>query len=544
MGSSASPKPSPFELNSRSSLANPLMKELERVHALIGQGRLRDASVLALELVQQFPTDPRSWHLLSTVHVSAGHLDRALVCLERAVAYAPGDATYLLRYGQCLARLGRRREALAAAALLASMPLEHAAHLDGLGTLYSFCDEATLALPLFTRAVGCEPANSSYRYNLATAQRMVGEISAAEANLDRVIAENPDDFAAYYTRSDLRTQTPDENHVVQMQRLLHAGVADQAAEVTLCFAIAKELEDLGEYRASFQHLKRGCDLQRRSMSYDVAEDVATIERIIEVHEGSALRSARLGFVNEECIFIIGLPRSGTTLVERIIASHSQAYAAGELSAFANEAVAMVGASGNQRVSKLEFVDRALQIDPRELGRRYLAETRPQTGHTLRFIDKMPLNYLYAGLIRRALPQAKIIAVEREPMDSCYAMYKTLFTAAYPFSYDLDDLGRYYLAWNRLMRHWTRVLGDSLLTVRYEDLVAHQETVSRRIIRHCGLRWEEQCLIFHRHPGAVATASAVQIRQPLYASSIGKWRRYSEELAGLSRRIAALQSSAP
>jgi tetratricopeptide (TPR) repeat protein len=518
----------------KSSGAQPqIALELQQANRLIAEGRLREASQLAQELLQRAPTDPRSWHLVSTLHLRAGRIEEAAGSLERAVASAPGEPAYLVRYGQCLASLGRRREALAVAERVAQMPLKKAALHDALGTLFSHCDEPARALGCFLRAVTEEPARLAYLYNLATAQRMVGDLAAAEASLDRLIAQRPDYYSAYYTRADLRTQTGDNNHVDELERVIGRGLLDPAAEVTMCFAIAKELEDIGNYTRSFNYLKKGCDLQRSAMSYDVATDVATIDRIIELHNGAAVADLGRGYDNAECIFVIGLPRSGTTLVEQILAAHTDVYAAGELPAFAHQAVQAVTATAGGPVSKLEFVQRSLEIDPAELGRRYILETRPQTGHTLRFVDKMPLNYLYAGLIRRALPRARIIALERDPMDSCYAMYKTLFTGAYPFSYDLHDLGRYYLAWQRLMRHWGDVLGDALLVVQYEDLVANQEAVSRRLIEHCGLAWQDACLAYHEQRLPVATASAVQVRRPIYATSIGKWRHYAQQLAELA-----------
>ena len=476
---------------------------------------------------------------MSSVHLSGARPDEAVACLERALACAPDDPVNLILHGQCLVRLGRRQQALATAERVEAMLRDRPALDDALGTLFSHCDEPQRALPLFERAVAAERGNAAYLYNLATAQRMVGDLTAAEASLDEVIAVRPDDYAAYHTRSDLRTQTPGHNHVDAMLRLLARGLPQRRAEVTLCFALAKELEDMGEYQKSFTYLKRGCDLQRAAMAYDVAADVATIDRIIERHDPAALAAGPPGCDNDEAIFVIGLPRSGTTLVERILASHSDVHAAGELQAFAQQCVRAVQQLVGGPLSKLEFADRALAVDPLALGRRYLGATRPQTGHTARFVDKMPLNYLYAGLIRRALPRARLIALVREPMDSCYAMYKTLFTDAYPFSYDLDDLGRYYAAWHRLMRHWQAVLGNALLVVRYEELVTHQEAVSRRLLAHCGLEWQDACLAFHAQRGPVATASAVQVRRPIYSSSVGKWRHYATQLAALSHHVAAL-----
>ena len=506
---------------------------LAQAHAQLAAGRLHDASTLALELIRAFPADARPWTFMAAVHQRAERPDLALVCLERAVGCSPQAAAAVIRYGQGLARLGRRVAALAAAERAAALLLNSAALADGLGTLYSHCDEPARALPLYQRAVTEAPGNAAFRFNLATAQRMLGELAAAEASLDEVIAARPDDYAAHYTRSDLRTQTRARNHVTELRTLLESGLADHAAQIMLRFALAKELEDLSEYAASFEQLKLGCDLQRAAMRYDVAADVATIDRIIAMHDAAAIAGGP-GHANDEAIFVIGLPRSGTTLVESILAAHSEVQAAGELQAFPQACIEAVQAMDGRTLAKLGFVERALEVDPGVLGARYIAATRPQTGGRLRFVDKLPLNYLYAGLIHRALPRARIVALEREPMDSCYAMYKTLFTGAYPFSYDLDDLGCYYQAWQRLLRHWERVLGDAFFVVRYEELVTAQEVVTRRILAHCGLPWQAQCMDFHRHRAPVATASAAQVRRPLYATSVGKWHHYQEQLRPLLR----------
>jgi tetratricopeptide (TPR) repeat protein len=513
-----------------------MASRLARAQARLAAGDLREASTLALELIRTFPDDPRPWTLMGSVHIQADRHDLAAVCLQRAVECAPADPAALIRHGQCLARLGRRAQALAAAQAAAALPLDTAALADGLGTLLTHCDEPARALPLFQRAVAASPGDPAYLFNLATAQRMVGGLEAAEASLDAAIAIQPNHYAAYYTRSDLRSQSPERNHVDALRALLHAGVADRPAQILLRFALAKELEDLGEYAESFEQLRQGCALRRASMNYDVAGDIATLERIIGTHDAAALASGT-GHDNGEPIFIIGLPRSGTTLVERILAAHTDVQSGGELPAFPQACIEAVQALGGATVPKLGFVQRALEVDPRELGQRYISATRPQTGSRPRFTDKLPLNYLYAGLIRRALPRARIVALMRDPMDSCYAMYKALFTGAYPFSYDLEDLGRYHLAWQRLMQHWRSVLGDALLVIDYEALVTDQAAVTRRLLEHCGLSWQESCLAFHGRPGAVATASAAQVRRPLYRSSIGKWRHYERQLEPLARYLS-------
>lgn len=510
---------------------------LARAAARLKSGSIREAEELAAGLVVRNPGYGPAWRLLGQVHARKAALADALHCYERALECDPREPLTALEYARLLLRLGRRREALAVAEGLERQNPLSAAAQDGLGTLLTFADEPRRALPWFERAAAQDPANPAFLYNLATAQRMVGDLEAAERSLDAVIAARPADFAAYHTRADLRTQTRERNHVAQMLPLL-ASVAESPGRTPLYFALAKELEDLGEYRRSFEFLRQGCDLVRGRVSYDVGTDVATMVKLIETHTAARLGEGPRGFDSEEPIFIVGLPRTGTTLVDRIISAHSQVYSAGELSEFASVLVDEVHRLGPAPTSKQQFAERALQAEPRKLAKAYLAATRPRTGRTPRFTDKQPLNFLYAGLIHRALPKAAIVALERDPMDACYAMYKTLFTSVYPFSYDLTDLGRYYAAWQKLLRHWEATVGERWLTVRYEELVTNPEPVIRRILSHCGLAWEDRCLAFHEQTAAVTTASAVQVRRPIYTASVGAWRRYASELQPLMQALVA------
>ena len=265
------------------------------------------------------------------------------------------------------------------------------------------------------------------------------------------------------------------------------------------------------------------------MQYDVDSDIRTMELISRHYNGTTFDSQITGHDNGAAIFILGMPRTGTTLVERIIGSHPDVYAAGELNNFAIELTRLAGEPG---ISKEDLVARTTTIDFAALGRNYIDSTRPGSGTTARFIDKMPLNFLYAGLIHLALPRARIINLERHPLDTCYAIYKTLFQDAYPFSYTLPELGRYYLAYHRLMQHWHRVMPGVIHTVRYEQLVQDTQTESRALLACCGLPWQDRCLRFYDSPLSSTTASASQVRLPVYASSVGRWREYREQLKPL------------
>jgi hypothetical protein len=241
-----------------------------------------------------------------------------------------------------------------------------------------------------------------------------------------------------------------------------------------------------------------------------------------------------GFRSREPIFVIGMPRSGTTLVERILSSHPQVQSAGELRNFM---VALHQATAATPAFLLEpsFPERLRDLDWESLGRAYLDSTRPLTGHTPHFVDKLPHNFLYAGFIARALPEAKIVCLRRDPVDTCLSNFKQLFelnSPYYDYSFDLLDTGRYYLQFDRLMAHWARVLPGRILELQYEELVDDQAAQTRRLLDFCGLPWDEACLRFEENAAPVATASAVQVRSPMNRDSIGRWRRYESQVSGL------------
>lgn len=443
------------------------------------------------------------------------------------------DAAVALRRIDGLHARGDAAGHRAALLALAADAPEDPALLHALGLRCTLLGLHVEAERLCARARALRPDDPQQLYNHATALVALGRLEQAEATLDAVIALSPNDGDAWYNRATLRRQTPQRNHVTALRAQCAATAAASPMQVPLHYALAKELEDLGEHAAAFAALKQGADARRCGLSYRVEDDVATMRLIADAFDAGFFARDHAGCDDARPLFVVGLPRSGTTLVDRILGSHSRVTSRGESTDLAMALVQCAGpASG-----KAELVRKSTALDFRALGERYCAHL--SDGDALRQIDKTPLNILYLGIVAAALPNARIVHLRRHPMDACYAMYKTLFRMGYPFSYDLDDLARYWLGYDALMAHWRRVLpAERFLEVDYEDLVANQDAVSRRLVAHAGLDWEDACLHFERNPQASLTASAAQVRQPMYRSSVGLWRRYERELAPLAARLRA------
>jgi tetratricopeptide (TPR) repeat protein len=513
-------------------------RELREVSRLMRSGDWAGARTACLRLNDRAPQFADGWRAASHIAMALKEPETALAAIERATAIEPVNVRYSIQHAQCLLALGQRAAALAAAHTAASAAGKDAAAWDAIGTVRSFAADQPGALEAYDRAVALAPEASQFAFNRASVRRFLGDLEGAESDYDRAIAQRPLDFEACYNRSELRVQTAERNHVAELEALARRPDLDWRGFVQIHYALAKECEDLGRYAEAFEHLRQGARRRREHLRYDVAVDAATAEWVAQAYpsppgEPSAQAS------REEPIFVIGLPRSGTTLVERILGSHSSMSSAGELDCFARSLVEAARAkTGRAAIPRPELVSISATLDFAALGRDYLASARAAFGGSGRFIDKMPLNYLYCGLIRRALPGARIVHVVRHPMAVCHAMYKTLFKSGYPFSYDLREIAKYYAAYVRLMAHWRRTLPGAIHEIRYEDLVADQQGETRRLLQHCGLEWEDGCLAFHRNPTPSTTASASQVRRPLYDSSVSQWRHYETELGELKEALMA------
>lgn len=389
----------------------------------------------------------------------------------------------------------------------------------------------------YQKAIKLSPNESQLYFNLASIQRYLGHVKDSEKNLDKVIALDPRDSEAYLLRSSLRRQTVEDNHIAEIEKAIAVSSNRPVNNAQLHYSLAKELEDVAAYEKSIKILNIGAKFQRDSIQYDPNTDLNIIRTIIEVYGQELIKSKPSGFEDDSAVFILGLPRTGSTLVERIISSHDDVHSAGELNNFAIEMMKQckVLVQG-QAKSRTEIVELTSKLDFDALGRDYISSVPSKTTNKKKFIDKLPLNSLNVGLIHLALPNAKIIHVERHPMDTCYSMYKHLFNNGYPFSYSLPELANYYIAHHQLMNHWKIVLPKVIHSVKYEHLVNNLESESKKLIDYCGLAWQEQCLDFHLNKKPAVTASSTQVRSSAYTSSINKWLNYKDELQELKSRL--------
>ncbi len=471
-----------------------------------------------------------------------GRFPEALAFAQRAVA---GKRVCLTAHGMLasiLIRLGRTLEAATVISRAAELETGVADAYDGLGYVSLALGWHERANQFYRRATEISPQTPRFWYNLACSERSLGRLAEAEGACDRSIALDATQFPSYLLRSELRVQAPDFNHVDDLERQLARHSRDDRGRMFLGYALAKELDDLQRFDEAFHWFTRAAQARRSHLQYDVSVDEQKLRRIAEVYPrvgtgGTAgvgggadaappTATPTLAPVDSsQYVFIVGLPRSGTTLVERILSGLPGVRSNGETENFSTSLLAAAGPGAGDVFQRAGAADAGMVA----AGYARLANAHVSTD---KIIEKLPMNYLYVGAIHRALPDAKILALRRSPLDSCFAMYRTLFGEAYPFSYDVEELARYYAAYDRLMNHWRRALGSRLHEIVYEDLVREPHRVGAAIAAHCGMRWSDDAIDIQRNASVSLTASAAQVRRPIYGTSSGRWRHYHRHLGPL------------
>ena len=510
--------------------------KLGREH--LANGRLDDAMEIADELLTAFPDNDAVLFFAGNITAAARRLPEAAVLISKAIDVAPEHAHYHLALADVLASLSNFAAAHAAVLQTVDAAGNDLDMLQKCATYLSRLEDHDRALALFEKILARRPNDAVLNLNIATIHRFLGNMEKAEEYAGRAIALDPATTDAIWVRSDVRRVTEDDNHVAEIEALISEGKVDGRERAQCYFALARENEDLGRFEAAFDALQEGARLQRQSLRYDVNVEVSRMERICQCYNKAFFAQERTGHADERTpVFILGMPRTGSTLAERFLVAHPEVTSAGERNDFGTRLVRQSQRiMAGQNMEGNRVIEASVNVDFEQLGRAYLEAVSFFSGNTSHFIDKLPYNFLYAGIIRTALPNAKIVHVVRDPMDTCYAVYKALFERGYPFSYNLDELAAYYVAYRHVMAHWNEVLPGQIHEVRYEDIVNDTETTIRALVEHCGLAWNDACLDLGACAAPSMTASAAQVRRPVYLSSIGMWKNYAEQLEPLRKKL--------
>lgn len=405
------------------------------------------------------------------------------------------------------------------------------------GTVLNSLGEYEAAELFFERAHEMSPQNPSALMNLGNVRVFLGKIDDAVALFKRAIDLEPNSAQCHWGLAN-SAKAKDDTHIKTMQGLIDSGRQSKRSQGFLHYAIGKENEDLGNWPEAFSAFTQGARARRETVEFNEADETAMFEAIKETYTAQWLANCPAGAEDPAPIFVLGQPRTGTTLIERVITSHSQVYSAGELQQFGLAVRRASRHADPKRFSKELFIA-AATVNPAEIGSMYLRSTAKLRDKSPFFVDKLPVNYLNIPLILAALPKAKIVHLVRGPMDACFASFKQLFADAYLHSYDQSEMARHHARYRDLMAHFRQEFPGRIVDISYEDTARDLEPNARKLINALKLDWEDACLNFHESSSGVATASSVQVREPAHTRSIGRWRRYETELLPMMGELTRL-----
>ncbi len=517
-------------------LADPEVRRIEQARAALAADEHKTAEAIFRDILRADPAHVAALCGLAAVSLTASRPQDAV----RLLKHAQKQSTHLP-----LVRRGLSQALLAQAALTeAESSVRELLKIEGenpnnwvlLGTVYTRLMRQEDALAAFEEAARINPSEVRLRLSIGHLNKTLGRRSDCEQAYKRCLEMDPGMGEAYWSLADLKNYVFSDAEIAAMQSLQKGEDGDDEDQAQLHFALGRAFEQKNDYSTAFDHYATGNRRRRKIVPFDIAAFENKTRRVLECFDAEFFASrSGSGHPDPSPIFIVGLPRSGSTLVEQILASHSCVEGTFELPNLLTI------------VREFDHADAAHDAYPEivrtapadylgALGRRYVEETAPLRRARQYFIDKMPNNFSHVGLIQAILPRAVIIDVRRHPMDACFSTYKQHFAEGQSFSYDLEDLGRYYRCYLSLMDHWDTVLPGKVLHLQYEQLIREPEAQIRRLLDHCSLPFEPACLSFHETKRPVRTASAEQVRQPLYTSGVGYWRHFEAHLAPLRHAL--------
>jgi tetratricopeptide (TPR) repeat protein len=484
----------------------------------------------AIEISRLAPGEAEGPFLMGLSQKALKSPERAASFFERALQLGSDRYDAAIELAGQLISLNRYKEARELLDRYVPQLPDEAVYLDQAGHAWFVMGKYEKAWPLFERAVQLKPNAEELQVHKAACAVFLGKTDVARSIYSRILKRNPKNQRIHYELAQLE-RAKNDRHVKQMLMAVRKGKPSE--NIFLYYALGKEYEDLGQWEKSFEFYKRAGDAVTSVSRYDVREDVAIIDRIIETCDKRWLQDKpSTSSTAHTPVFVVGLPRTGTTLTDRILSSHSLVQSAGE-----SQLLQMVLRDGSRAGNVVGInaaqIEAAAKRDPDSIAQAYMDAVSHRLDESPFFIEKLPENVLYLGFIAKAWPNAKIVHLRRYPMDACFAMYKQSY---FRFAYSLDDLGEYYMAYDRLSRHWRETLGSRMIELNYEDLVSDQEAQTRRLLDGLGLAFEEACLHFDANAAPVATASSVQVREKVHSRSVQKWKKFEAQLQPLRKKL--------
>ena len=540
---------------------NMLRAEIESVFLLYNNGRIQEAINLIKVLNESYPNVPLLFNLLGACYKSLGNLDAALQmfetatnikpdyaeaffnqgvilkelsklneaidCFQKAIAILPNYPDAHNNLGNALEDLGQREAAIESYEWAISYKVDYAQAYLNLGILFSKFDPIK-AVDYYKKAIVIDPNHDAAYFNLASTYRHLGLKNEAIVAYEKVIEIKPDYADAHKNLSALKKYNKNDSQILKMESLLSKRDLNESDKIILNFALAKVNEDLGNEDDFFKFLNKGNKLRKKELNYTFNKDKEVILKIKEVFK-TPLYQVKKPSIKKTVlkpIFIVGMPRSGTSLVEQIISSHNEVYGAGELDFLAK----IVAPGLKESINNKNFFTEKAILSIRE---KYLKSLSSLNTSESFITDKMPSNFRYIGFILSAFPEAKIIHLNRDAMATCWSIYKHYFKSnGNGYAHNFKDLAAYYSLYKELMVFWNDLYPNKIFDISYEDLTINQEDETRKLLKYCELDWDENCLDFHTNTRAVKTTSALQVRQKMYQGSSEAWKKYEVHLQPL------------
>ncbi|OIO70469.1 MAG: hypothetical protein COW19_00125 [Zetaproteobacteria bacterium CG12_big_fil_rev_8_21_14_0_65_55_1124] len=500
-------------------------------------GKLEDAANCYQQVVRIQPEHATAYQNLGNIRLQQGKLPAAVAAYQLAIRIAPDNACALNNLGVAWLKQGNLIEAEKSFREAMRAKSDYAEACSNLGLALKNQGKLEEAETALKQALTMNPDDAGSHYNLGNVFMSLGKLKEARETYSQALQIRPDYTEAFRSLSNLKRYSDIDDETLRMEALYNSPDISHEKQMHLGFALGKIYEDVGVHEKAFAYLMQANRLFRSGYNYDLAEDKAFFDLVTTIFDQDFMQQHQdCGNRDQTPIFIVGMPRSGTSLVEQILASHPQVYGAGEL-LYLKQAI--LRACGNAPgYNFLKNIETFRQDDFQHLGSAYIEKLRSHSTGATHITDKLPHNFFYLGMIKIILPRARIIHCQREPLDNCLSIYKNYFSDSQRYAYQLDELGEYYHFYQALMEHWHHTLpADSIYDIQYEALVADQETQTKALLKHCALPWDEQCLSFHKTNREVKTASAAQVRQPVHQRSVHLWKRYEKHLQPLIKSLA-------